>query len=94
MSGNKPEYFSEQTYDPNCVDLNFRFKETNFDFINLNARDWSLIEVAGIPLGFSYKDSSLEKQMYEMDKIIEYLATQNKGLSQPYGKTPWSGDRG
>jgi hypothetical protein len=83
----------ENKYNPESLDLAFRFTETNFDYINLNARDWSLIEVAGIPLAAAYKITYLDKQLAEANRLIEYLATQNKSLSNHYGKTPWGGVR-
>jgi hypothetical protein len=80
-------------YNPEALDQAFRFTETNFDYSQLSPRDWSLIEVAGIPLGAVYKVSSLEKQLSEANRLIELLAIENKSLSNHYGKTPWQGGR-
>ena len=90
MFGNNQESSQPSQYNPEILDPAFRFTETNFDYANLNKRDWSLIEVAGIPLGAVYKVSLLEKQLSEANRIIEYLAIENKSLSNHYGKTPWA----
>ncbi len=91
MSGNNTQGSQPSQYNPETLDPAFRFTETNFDYSQLNPRDWSLIEVAGIPLGAVYKVSSLEKQLSEANRIIEYLAIENKSLSKTYDKKPWQG---
>jgi hypothetical protein len=91
--GNNQESSQPSYYNPAILDPAFRFTETNFDYINLNKRDFSLVEVAGIPLGAVYKVSSLEKQLNEANLIIEYLAIENKSLSNHYGKSPWTRGR-
>jgi hypothetical protein len=91
--GSNPQSSQPGQYDPESLDQAFRFTETNFDYSQLSPRDWSLIEVAGIPLGAVYKVSSLEKQLSEANRLIELLAIENKSLSNHYGKTPWQGGR-
>jgi hypothetical protein len=91
--GNNQESSQPSHYNPEILDPAFRFTETNFDYANLNKRDWSLVEVAGIPLGAVYKVSSLEKQLSEANLIIERLAIENKSLSNHYGKSPWARGR-
>jgi hypothetical protein len=91
--GNNQESSQPSHYNPEILDPAFRFTETNFDYANLNKRDWSLVEVAGIPLGAVYKVSSLEKQLSEANLIIERLAIENKSLSNNYGKSPWTRGR-
>ncbi len=93
MFGNNLQSSQPSQYNPEILDPAFRFTETNFDYANLNKRDWSLVEVAGIPLGAVYKVSSLEKQLSEANRIIERLAIENKSLSNTYGKSPWTRGR-
>jgi hypothetical protein len=91
--GNNLQSSQPSQYNPEILDPAFRFTETNFDYANLNKRDWSLVEVAGITLGAVYKVSSLEKQLSEANLIIERLAIENKSLSNNYGKSPWTRGR-
>lgn len=80
-------------YDPNNYDPEFRFNETNFQYLDLNPRDWSLVLMAGIPMGMNYRLAKLEQQLAKKERIIESLLLENKGLSSRYDKKPWSGDR-
>jgi hypothetical protein len=89
--GSNPQSSQPGQYNPESLDQGFRFTETNFDYSQLSPRDWSLIEVAGIPLGVVYKISNLDKQLSEANRMIESLALENKSLSNKYGKTPWQG---
>lgn len=91
--GSNPQGSQPSQYKPEAVDPAFRFTETNFDYSQLSPRDWSLIEIAGIPLGAVYKVSSLEKQLSEANRVIECLAIENQNLSKTYDKKPWQGGR-
>lgn len=93
VSGSNPQSSKPGQYNPEALDQVFRFTETNFDYSQLSPRDWSLIEVAGIPLGTVYKVSSLEKQLSEANRVIEFLAIENQNLSKTYDKKPWQGGR-
>lgn len=93
MSGNSTQGSQPSQYNPEILDPAFRFTQTNFDYSQLSPRDWSLVEVAGIPLGAVYKVSSLEKQLGEANRVIEFLAFENKSLSKTYDKKPWQGER-
>ncbi len=76
----------------NC-NSEFRFDDSNFDFLTLNPRDFSLVEM-GIRLGSSLQLETDRKRIRKYIRIIDELVYLNKGLSQRYGKTPWSGERG
>lgn len=93
MSGSNLTSSQESQYNPEVLDPTFRFTETNFDYTQLSPRDWSLVEVAGIPLGATYKISALEKRLAKANEVIEQLAIENKSLSKSYDKKPWQGGR-
>lgn len=75
----------------NC-ESTFRFTESNFDYSTLSQRDFSLVEM-GIGLGANLQREADRKLIAKLSRLVNDLAAHNRGLSKPYNKTPWSGER-
>jgi hypothetical protein len=75
----------------NC-NSDFRFTESNFDYLTLSPRDFSLVEM-GIGLGANLQIQADRKLVEKFRSQVYELAVINRGLSKPFHKTPWSGGR-
>jgi hypothetical protein len=75
----------------NC-NSNFRFTESNFDYVTLSPRDFSLVEM-GIALGVNLQVEANRKTIEKLRSDVEELAALNLALSKPFHKTPWQGGR-
>jgi hypothetical protein len=75
----------------NC-NSDFRFTESNFDYLTLSPRDFSLVEM-GIGLGANLQLQAGRKLVEKYRSQVYELAVINRELSKPFHRTPWTGGR-